>query len=198
MVLELRECPKRFVSGLLAVAFVAGCGAGPSSIGASVPTLVLADSRGVAHGFPSQLAPANLTVFWFFSAECPCSRAHEGRLRELASAYESRGIRIFWVDSEASASPARDAALATERGLPPLLIDPRAELANALGAEYAAFAVVVDKRGRVRYAGGVDSDKSVLHDSAEPFLRDALDALLAGQKPPSAVRKSLGCALMKR
>ena len=89
-----------------------------------------------------------------------------------------------------------DAAEAARRGYPfPVLHDPGARLAWALGAEYATYAVVLDPEGRIRYHGGVDSDKGHLHDDAVPYVRNALDDLLAGRAPRVAEAKTLGCSL---
>ena len=64
--------------------------------------------------------------------------------------------------------------------------------ADALGATFATYTVVVDSAGRVRYRGGIDSDKQWLSDGATLWLRDALDRLLAGGDPdPRRDRASL-------
>jgi hypothetical protein len=57
--------------------------------------------------------------------------------------------------------------------------------------------VVLDGEGRVRYRGGIDSDRTHLHEDATPFLRLALDDLLAGRPPRVAEGKTLGCSLQK-
>ena len=84
------------------------------------------------------------------------------RIEELLRVYGPRGVRVLIVDSEVSATRERDARAASERGLPAIAIDAGARLADALGAEYATFAVVFDAQGRARYRGGIDSDKNVL------------------------------------
>ncbi|HLK37044.1 MAG TPA: redoxin family protein [Polyangiaceae bacterium] len=144
----------------------------------------------------SELAP--LTVLVFFSPDCDCLRAHEARLRTLAGAYAARGVQVFMVDSETRASRAKDAAEGKRRGYPfPILIDHGARVADAVGAEYASYAVVLDSSGRIRYRGGMDSDKLRLHDDATPYLRNALDDLLAGKEPRTPEGKALGCALQR-
>ena len=84
------------------------------------------------------------------------------------------------------------------RGYPfPILGDRGARLADALGAEYASYAVVFDSRGHVRYRGGIDTDRSHLHDGATPYLQDALEDLLAAHEPRFPEGKTLGCSLQK-
>ena len=43
--------------------------------------------------------------------------------------------------------------------------------------------MVLDAAGRVHYRGGIDSDKTHLHDDSDAYLKDALDALLADREP---------------
>jgi hypothetical protein len=107
-------------------------------------------------------------------------------------------VQFVLIDPEVSATPEGDAAEASRRGYSyDMILDRGAMLANALGAEYATYTVVVDREGVVLYRGGIDSDKTHLHDDATPYLRDALDDLLAGRPPRRAEAKTLGCALEK-
>ena len=165
---------------------------------AAVPPLTIVDTSGATTAIPADLAKSKLTVVVFYADHCPCFRVHEARLAKLESDYRAQGVRVLVVDSEVEATTDRDAKAAAERGMAPINLDPGARLADALGAEYATFTVVLDAEGRVRYRGGLDSDKNTLHDDAKPFVRDALDDLLAGREPRVPEGKTLGCSLMKR
>jgi peroxiredoxin len=144
-------------------------------------------------------ADGQVTVLLFFSAKCPCQRAHDARLVALADRYSSRGVRFVAVDSEAGADEARDGAEAASRSYPFAIVsDPDGAVAEALGVDVATTAVVIDAQGRVRYRGGIDSDRHDLHINATPFLSNALDALLAGRDPEKPTAKSLGCILQRR
>ena len=135
----------------------------------------------------------------FFSAGCPSQKLHDARLVALARAYAPRGVRFVAIDSEADASAERDAAEAAARGYPfPLLVDPNGAWADRFGAGSSTETVVLDRDGRVRYRGGIDSDRTHASADAQLWLRDALDALLAGQAPPRAVTTPLGCAIRRR
>jgi hypothetical protein len=138
------------------------------------------------------------TVLVFFSPTCHCLEQHDARLRALYDAYRPRGVQFLMVDSEVRGSPAADEAEARRRGYPfPIVQDRGATLADQLGADYATYSVVLDAEGRVRYRGGIDSDRTHLHDDATPYLQHALDDLLAGHAPRVAQGKALGCALQK-
>lgn len=144
---------------------------------------------------PSQ---GRFTVLVFYARQCSCLAAHDARLEELYARVRDRGVAFLLVDPEVGANQAEDEADARRRGYAfPVVIDRGAKLANALGAEYATYSVIVDEAGRVRYHGGIDSDKSHLHDDATPYLADALDDLLAGRPVRTAANEGLGCALRK-
>jgi hypothetical protein len=161
-----------------------------------VPHVALESPKGAGIDTRAIVGDAKYTVLVFFSAHCPCQRAHDARLRAMADAYTPRGVVFAAVDSEVKATPERDAGEAAKRGYAyPILVDRGATLARSLGASYATYSVVFDHDGNIRYHGGLDTDRRTLHDDATFFLRDALDDLLAGRDPRVASGKTLGCAL---
>jgi hypothetical protein len=181
----------------LACASCAAMG-GRSVLSRDVPSVPLVGARGEHLDARALAGDAVLTVLVFFSPDCHCLSAHEPRLRALFDAYHLRGVAFFMVDSEVGGSLGRDTAEASRRGYPfPILGDHGARLADALGAEYASYAVVLDSRGHVRYRGGIDTDRSHLHDGATPYLQDALEDLLAAREPRFPEGKTLGCSLQK-
>lgn len=181
---------------LLFTAFATGCGAAPKPL--SPDRVTLAPLDGPARSFRELVAGAPWTVVVFVSATCPCLDAHLERLRELASIYGPRGVQFIAVESEVGTTVESARAEAKALGLPfPLLIDDGAKLANALDAEYATYSVLVDRSGRVVYRGGIDSDKRKLHADTTPYVRDALDDVLAGRTPRRPHGKALGCILRK-
>ena len=180
---------------LVALGLACAAAPPPPRLPSSKP-LVFPGSDGVNHDLSVEVTRSKLTVFVFYSRVCPCLRVHEARLHELADAYRTRGVTIFLVDSEVGAEPTIDALEARKRAYRlPLLTDRGARLATALNAQFATQAVVVDASGTIRYSGGLDSDKNHLHAEARPYLRRALDDLLAGRAPAARQPEPLGCAL---
>jgi thiol-disulfide isomerase/thioredoxin len=137
-------------------------------------------------------------VVTFFSASCPCQRAHDPRLLELAEAFGDR-VAFVAVDAEANSSLEVARREKERRGYPfPILSDPEGVLADALGARFATHTAVIDGEGRVRYFGGIDDDRNRLRPGARLHLRDALTALLAGAEPEHTRTKAFGCFLRRR
>jgi hypothetical protein len=171
------------------------CASSPSRV-SDVPSTTLISGDGSAVDARRLVGSAPWTVLIFFAPHCHCLDAHDGRVRALYEAYHGRGVAFRMIDSETGGSRERDNVEARRRGYPfPILLDRGAKLADALGAEYATYSVVVDAEGRVRYRGGIDSDKMHLHDDAQPYLQFALDDLLSGRAVRFPEVKTLGCAL---
>ena len=159
-----------------------------------VASRALAGSDDAVHPLPA--TEARFTALVFFADHCPCQAAHDARLRALYAAYHPRGVELYAVDSEGSQGLAKEREEAQRRSYPfPILRDPGAALARALHVEYATEVFVLNRAGAVRYHGGIDSDKKRLHDDAKPYLREALDELLAGKNPTHPESEPLGCAL---
>ena len=188
----------RAAAAALLLACASCVASGPGARPPEVPSVALVGAQGEPLDARSLAGSAPLTVLIFFSPDCHCLRVHEPRLHALFDAYSPRGVQFFMVDSEVRGGVARDAAEARLRGYPfPILGDRGAKLADALGAEYATYTVVFDSQARIRYRGGIDTDKSHVHDDAIPYLKDALDDLLADRPPRVSEGKTLGCSLQK-
>ena len=138
-----------------------------------------------------------LTVILFASTRCPCFSAHRDRLATLARDLESQDVRFLLVDSEPRTSGQDVAEALTGAGLP-VFRDESAALARRLDARFAAEAFVLDTFERLRYRGGIDSDRTFLTAAPRNHLRDALASLLAGTAPPLVTKKALGCLLRLR
>ena len=174
----------------------------PKSEAKSIPEnagIVLEGSDGSRHDVFGELVRHRFTVFVFYSEDCPCMRAHEPRLERVRA-----GLGVYEDQADVAggvlgADPERDTLEAKRRGYSfPLLTDHDARLAKLLNAEFATHSIIVDQHGRVRYSGGIDSDKNHMRPSATPYLRHALDDLLAGNEPRTPDREPLGCALRLR
>jgi len=76
----------------------------------------------------------------------------------------------------------------------PYLYDATQKIGRDYGATVTPHVFVLDKDRKIAYAGAVD-DNMQLDKVKSPHLRNALDALLAGKKPPQEVTKQFGCSI---
>jgi peroxiredoxin len=134
---------------------------------------------------------------------CPYVLAWEGRIDTLAREYADRGVRFVAFNSnDAEAYPADsfDAMVehAREAGYSfDYLYDESQEVARALGSERTPEAFVFDADRRLVYHGAVDDSREEA-DVTTTYLRDALEAALAGETPPVADTPPVGCTVKWR
>ena len=76
----------------------------------------------------------------------------------------------------------------------PYLIDPTQKIAKDYGATCTPHLFVLDQNRRIAYMGKFDDhlDESKV---TERFLRDAVDALLAGKPPEVTETRQVGCEI---
>jgi hypothetical protein len=163
----------------------------PPDVGADA---VLRDARGAVVPLSGILAAHRYTVIVFYSSSCPCFAAHIARIGQLARELGQRDVGFLAVDSERHGPGEPSSPAEAAPGLP-LFRDAGGLLARRLNARYATQSFVVDRAGRVRYDGGIDSDRKSLTSAPRTYLRDTLVRLLATDGPRYASSKTLGCAL---
>jgi len=159
----------------------------------------LRDVDGVMHR-QDEWANKRAIVIFFTTIDCPLSNSYVPEMNRLHQVYARRGIGFYAV--EADTTTADDAARrhAKEFGFAyPVLIDKRQALARLSGATATPEVAVLSNAGKVLYLGRIDNrvedfDKR-RNVVTEHDLRDALDALLAGQPVPRATTKAVGCAI---
>jgi peroxiredoxin len=168
-------------------------------IGDRAPGLELPDTEGTRHSLAdAEGAPATV-VFWTCN-HCPYALAWHDRLVDAGRDYADRGVRFLAVNSnDAERYPAdsyeamRD-RVAGEEWPFPYLHDESQEVARAWGAKVTPHLFVLDSEHRLRYAGAPDPDYQDPSREAV-WLREALDALLAGEEVARAETKPVGCSV---
>ena len=76
----------------------------------------------------------------------------------------------------------------------PYLYDASQKIGRDYGATVTPHVFVLDQDRKIAYIGAVD-DKQDVDKARRHYLRDALDALLAGKAPPQAVTRQFGCGI---
>ena len=135
----------------------------------------------------------------FSCCHCPYVVAGEDRLNEVARDYDGRAGLVA-INSNHYLGDSFDdmRRRAAEKGFVfPFLRDESQEVARAYRAARTPEVFVFDGSHRLVYHGAPDSDHTD-PDGAEPFLRRALDAALAGTSPPVAETPPVGCTIKWR
>jgi hypothetical protein len=139
--------------------------------------------------------------------DCPYVRKHyeSGNLPALQKDATAQGVVWLQVISSAPGTQGHvDAAKArqlnAERGAAPsaTLLDPEGQLGRLYGARTTPHLFIVDARGLLAYAGGIDSIASARKEDlarAEPYVRQALADLAAGRAVARATSAPYGCSV---
>ena len=153
------------------------------------------------HGKPLSLSlfRGKPVVLCMTSPDCPVGRKYLPVLAAMAKEYAGRGVVFLAVNAKGNASaPAMRDALASAGFTGTCLTDPGGALAAALGARSSTDAFVLDAARTLVYRGAVDDQFGLGYSVAKPrrrFLRDALEAVLAGGRPPVEATSAPGCVV---
>lgn len=163
-------------------------------VGEEVPDIELPDVLGkihTLHGLRGQIV-----VLTFWSAECEWSQRVD---KELMTSLEDWGERVvtLWIACNANEPIELIERVAAERKLPTVLVDARQQAANLYGVQITPQFFVVDGTGRLAYQGAWDDITFRNRTAGKMYVRDAVDALLAGRRPQVEQSEPYGCMLVR-
>lgn len=170
------------------------------SIGDAAPDFQLPDTAGATWSALNSGPPSPATVVVFTCNHCPYALAWHERIAQVARDYADRGVRVLAINANDADRYPRDSfdamkARVDREGWPmPYLHDATQEVAHAYGAKVTPDVFVLDDEGRLRYRGAPDAD---YEDPAlgAGWLREALNAVLAGETPARPETKPVGCSI---
>jgi peroxiredoxin/mono/diheme cytochrome c family protein len=172
--------------------------ADPGGAAPAVDDFSLQDPRGAKVTLRSY-TDRGPVVLVFLGADCPISRRYIPTLQNLHAQYQPAGVEFIGVNSNSQDSDAEVVRFATDFQIPfPVVKDPGAAVAAALGVDRTPTAVLIDKNRRRRYRGRIDNQYELDFDrpSATSFdLIVAIAELLADRPiglPTTAVS---GCSI---
>jgi hypothetical protein len=174
---------------------------GSYHIGDAVALPALQDPNGEITDLAQQDDPADQTplVIEFWSARCPIVRGYEKRVEQLALDYADRGVRVIAITACDDESPAEIRARRQRRAVDtPLLIDPAGRLAEQLGVDKTPHFVILNASGELVYSGAFDANLIDTGSAHPSYVRDALDAVLAGQPVAPAITRTFGSPVRRQ
>ena len=170
------------------------------AIGEPAPTFALPDTEGTFHhpgGVPA-------TVVVFTCNHCPYALAWHERIVAVAHAYGPRGVRTLAINPNDAERYPRDSLEAMRARVQagdfdgvPYLRDESQDVARGYDAKTTPDVFVLDSEGVLRYRGAPDADHEDPSQDAR-WLRDALDAVLAGRAPATVETEPVGCSIKWR
>ena len=167
-------------------------------LGDQAPAFSLPDTDGTTHSLSDYEGKPVAVVF--SCCHCPYVVAWEDRLNDVARDMDGRAglVAINANAGYLGDSPDDMRRRTQEKGLVfPFLYDESQQTATAYGAARTPEVFVFDADHRLVYHGAPDSDHTD-PDGAEPYLRPALDAALAGTQPQVQETPAVGCTIKWR
>ena len=157
------------------------------------------DLRGVdgkTHSL-DELKEAKAVVVVFTCNHCPVAQAYEQRLIELANERRKQGVKFVAISVSAYEADNLEAMRkrSTDRKFPfAYLQDLTQQTGQKYGALWTPSTFLLDAKRRIVYMGSVD-DSMYPENVDQRFLKDAIDAVLAGKPVEIEETKPVGCPI---
>jgi hypothetical protein len=131
---------------------------------------------------------------------CPLVRKRVPELKRLRDAYAGKGVVFWMINANPQDSRAEVAREAAEFGIDlPILLDELQLVARSLNITRTGEAIVIEPGSwRIRYRGALDDRLDYEAQKTEvqhPYLKQALDSLLAGKAISTEVTAAPGCVV---
>lgn len=176
-----------------------------AKVGEPAPGFTLTDIEGKEHSL-SDFAGKYVVLEWV-NLECPFVRKHYDSKNMQALQKDSTDKGVVWL-SICSSAEGKQGNFTSDKwkeqvekeGAAPtaVLLDPDGKVGKAYGATTTPEMFVIDAEGKIVYAGAIDSIRSTdVEDvaKAENYVKNALEATMAGKPVETAQTKSYGCSV---
>ena len=146
-------------------------------------------------------------VLEWMNPECPFVKKHYsgGNMQKLQKEYTAKGV--VWLSIISSApgkqgyctGPQAEANRKDQKASPTaVLLDPSGEVGQKYGAKTTPHIFIINPEGKVIYAGAIDSIRSANSADcakADNYVRETLDAAMAGMPVPHPSTQPYGCGV---
>jgi len=179
------------------------------ALGSAAPDFSLPGVDGRTYAL-KDFAEAKILVVVFTCNHCPTAQYYEERIKQLANDYKSKGVAVVaimpndpnsvrldelgWTDLSDSFPEMKIRAHDRQFDFPYLYDGDTEAVARAYGPVATPHAFVFDAARKLRCVGAIDDSERVQH-MTKSYVRDAIDALLAGREPPVTKTKVVGCSV---
>ena len=142
---------------------------------------------------------AEILIVVFSCNHCPAVIGSEDRMIQLHEDYAPKGVAMVSINSNEEQNHPDDSfekmkERARDKGFAfPYVRDESQDAAKAYGALRTPHFYVFDGQRRLCYTGRMDDNPFDASKAAQHDLRNALDAMLAGKKPPVELTNPIGC-----
>jgi peroxiredoxin len=169
------------------------------TLAAEAPPFDLPGVDGSKHSLSDYSEAPALAVVWSCN-HCPYVQAWEGRMIQLQREYEDRGFRLVAINSNDVTSHPEDSfdemkKRAERQGFNfDYLYDEDQSAVRQYGAERTPEVFLFDRDRKLVYHGAIDDSRDE-GAVTQRYLRDAIEAVLAGDEPPVRETPPVGCTV---
>lgn len=179
------------------------------AIGTAAPDFSLPGVDGKTYTLEN-FSRAKVLVIVFTCNHCPDARAARGKVIALDNDYKNKGVAVVAISGNDDKALRLDEigysvygdsledmkhVAAEEKYAFPYLYDGTTQKATmAYGAVSTPHVFVFDAQRKLQYRGRIDDARRSRANIGEPYVRHAIDALLAGKKVATPVTRSFGCS----
>ena len=170
-------------------------------IGEKAPTFNLPNVDGSTVSLDDLLARNKATVVIFSCNHCPYVRGWEDRMSSIQADYADKGVQLVAVGPNNDVTHPEDSFENMKKRYKELgfnffyVRDESQEVARAYQAQRTPEVFLLDSAGVVRYHGAIDDNYQDPEVVKHHYLRDALDAVLAGKTPAVTQTPPVGCTI---
>lgn len=165
------------------------------NLNAPAPDFSLPDLEGTLHRLSDYRGRVVVVNFW--SAECPWSEQSDAELQQETAAWSGRVV-LLRVASNVNESDEQIRQAAHVRGLHLILKDTDASVADLYEAQTTPHCFVIDPEGFLRYRGAFDDRTFRKRTASRVYLREAVNAVLAGHLPEPQETHPYGCTIVRQ
>jgi peroxiredoxin len=164
-------------------------------LGANVGDFTVQDLKGAPIAF--YRLKGDITAVIFIATQCPVSNAYNERMKSLYADYAPKGVHFLFVNANSTEPAAEVEKHAQSHAFPfPVYKDAGNVVADRFGAQATPEVYVMDKTGTMRYHGSIDDSQQESRIQNQ-WLRQALDAMIAGRPVEKSETKAFGCTIKR-
>ena len=189
---------------LLALTCAASVAFAAAEVGKPAPDFTGTDIFGKTHNLSDY--KGKIVVLESYNLDCPFCANHfkTGAMQQLQSELTAKGVIWLMVDSVNEKHPsyrtpeeARNEWTKEHMAATAWLDDHTGVIGKAYGMRTTPDMFVIDKEGKLAYAGAIDDQPTPDHDprKARNYVKEAVNSLLAGKPIEVTQTKSYGCSV---
>ncbi|HMC29158.1 MAG TPA: redoxin domain-containing protein [Verrucomicrobiae bacterium] len=195
---------KKIISFLAVTMIGSALAFGEAVVGKPAPAFTAKDINGKTHKLSDY--KGKIVVLEEYNLDCPfcANQFKSGAMQESQSYAASKGVVWLLVDSAGAKTPSYRNPAAARKEFAEEKIkaaawidDSSGDIGKAYGLKTTPHMIVIDRNGVVAYNGAIDDTPATEGDprKARNYVREAIDQLLAGQKPKVTSTKPYGCGV---